>query len=85
MSGLKADMKLSSVAIQFGMHPLMVTCWTCLIGKAVKDYGEAAATEFLQGTNPTAKAALTRHFEKYGDCHPPSMAVLMADFDLTKT
>ena len=84
MSRMKADMKLSPVAIQFGMHPPMVPVWACSIGKAVKDYGEAAATEFLQDTNPTAKAALTRHFEKYGDCLPPSMAVMMADLDLTK-
>ena len=43
LSGLKADMSLSSVALQYRMHPLIVSCWTCLIGKVVSDYGEAAA------------------------------------------
>ena len=62
MSGMKADMKLSSVAIQFGMHPLIVPCWSCIITEAVEEYGEAAAAEFLQDTNQTAEAALTRHF-----------------------
>ena len=84
MSRMKADMKLSSVAIQFGMHPLMVPCWASLIGKAVKDYGEAAATEFLQDTNQTAEAALTRHFKDYGDCLPPSIDVLMAESGFSK-
>ena len=37
---LEKDDKLSAVAIQFGMHPLMVPCWTCLIGKVVADFIE---------------------------------------------
>ena len=85
MSGMKADMKLSSVAIQFGMHPLIVPCWSCIITEAVEEYGEAAATEFLRDTNQTAEAALTRHFKEYGDCLPPSIAVLMADSGFKKS
>ena len=63
LSGLKADMRLSSVAIQYGMHPLMVSCWACLIGKVVSDYGETAGFENRQYDNPQAQAALKGHFE----------------------
>ena len=48
LCGLKADLKLSSVATEYGMHPLMVPCWTCLIGKLVGDFGEARAKKFLR-------------------------------------
>ena len=77
LSGLQADMGLSSVALQYGMHPLMVSCWTCLIGNVVSDYGEAAATNFLRDDNPQAQAVLKKHFEKYGCLLPPSIAALM--------
>ena len=77
LSGLKADMSLSSVAIEYGMHPFMVSCWTCPIGKVVSDYGEAAATLFLKDDNPQAQAALKGHLEQYGPLLPPSIAVLM--------
>ena len=77
LSGLKAYMGLSSVAIQYGMPPLMASCWACLIGKVVSDYGEAAATLFLQDDNPQAQSALKEHLEQYGPLLPPSIAVLM--------
>ena len=84
LSGLKADMRLSSVALQFRMHPLMVSCWTCLIGKVVPDYGEAAATLILQDDNTQAQAALKAHLDHYGPLLPPSIAVLMKESGMEK-
>ena len=84
LAGLKADGLLSAVAIEYGMHPLMVPCWTCLIGKVVGDFGEARAKKFLRDGNPTAEAALARHLEKYGHGLPPSLTVLMADSNMKK-
>ena len=79
LGGLDADRKLSCVAAEYGMHPLLVPCWTRLIGKVVADFGEDGAKEFLRDDNLTAGAALLGHFAKYGPTHPPSLAVLMAD------
>jgi len=84
MSGFEADRTLASVAKQYGMHPLMVPCWTCLVGKVVNDFGEACANEFLRDGNPTAEAALARHLKKYGKCSPPSLTVLMTDSGMNK-
>ena len=84
LGGLDADRKLSSVAAEYCMHPLMVPCWTCLIGKVVVDFGEEQVKEFLSDKNPAAVDALTDHLDSYGDALPPSLNVLMADANVPK-
>ena len=66
------------------MHPLMVSCWTCLIGTVVKDYGEAAIWHFLKDGNRLTEALWTRHFATYGESLPPSIAVLVGKSNLVK-
>ena len=84
LSGLKVDQKLSSVATEYGMHPLMVPCWTCLIGKVVRNFGKAGAMNILRDDNPTAAAALADHLKTYGAGLPPSLTVLMTDSQMKK-
>ena len=67
MNGLKADRTLSSVATQYYMHPLMLSWWTCLIGKVVSDVGEAQTEELLKDDNSTTVEALNRHIARYGE------------------
>ena len=62
----------------------MVSCWTCLIGAVVKDYGEAAIWHFLKDGNMLTEALLTRHFATYGESLPPSIAVLIVNSDMVK-
>ena len=76
LPGLKADTKLSCIAIQYGTHSLMVSCWTFLIDAVVKDYGEAAIGHFLKDGNRLTEALLTRHFAMYGESLPPSINLL---------
>ena len=82
--GLKVNQKLSCLAAEYRMHPLMVPCWTCLIGKVVKDFGEAGAKNFLRDDNQTAEAALADHLKKYGHGLPPSLTILMTDCQMKK-
>ena len=76
LAGLKADTKLSWLATTYGMHPLMVSCWTCVIGSVVWDYGEAAIGQILKDGNISTEALLTRHFATYGENLPPSVDLL---------
>ena len=77
LNGLKADRTLSSVATEYRMHPLMLPCWTCLIGKVVSDVGEAKAKELLKDDNLQTAEALNDHISLYGDGLPPSITLLV--------
>ena len=79
LNGLEANKKLSSLAAEYRMHPLMVPCWTCLLGRVVEDFGAAAATQVLRVDNKVAATALARHLKTYGAGLPPSLIVLMTD------
>ena len=82
--GLKVNQKLSSLAAEYRMHPLMVPCWTCLLGRVVEDFGAAAATQVFRVDDKIAAKALARHLKTYGAGLPPSLTVLMTDSQMKK-
>ena len=84
LNGLEANKKLSSLAGEYSMHPLMVPWWTCLIGRVVEDFGAAAARQFLRDENKIATQALAAHLRKHGAGLPPSLTVLMTDCEIKK-
>mgnify|MGYP003328565027 CR=1 FL=1 len=64
LNGLEANKKLSSLAGEYSMHPLMVPWWTCLIARVVEDFGAQAARQFLRDENRIATQALPAHLRK---------------------
>ena len=75
-----ADINVLAVAVEYKMHPLMISCWTCLIGKAVDDFGLAATAETLLDDNEVTMEICSRHLQSCGKDLPPSMSILMKAF-----
>ena len=72
-----AETTLLRLAMDFNMHPLLVSCWSCLIGKAVADYGFEQTLDALRDDNETTISALDNHVSLWGEELPPSMSRLM--------
>ena len=77
LQGQPLGVNLLDFALRFQMHPLMVSCWTCLIGKAVDDYGYEQTRVILHDDNASTAAIFQQHLARWGDDLPPSMTVLM--------
>ena len=59
------------------MHPLLVSCWTCLIGKAISDHGIEAATTCLHDDNKDTKKEFEKNLSTWGADLPLSMSLLL--------
>ena len=78
LSSLPQDSTLFDIAKEFKMHPFMISCWACLIGKACDDYGIIATSKTLCDDNEATAGIFSNHVTQWGDMLPPSMSMLMA-------
>jgi len=63
---------LSEVGSSTGLHPLMVSCWTCLTHDAIRRFG----SQVLSITDATAARHLEIFSARFGKATPPNVAEL---------
>ena len=76
-SSANSKYNLLDLARQFRMHPLLLPCWTCLLGQAVSDYGFETTRTTLRDDNINTMNVLEQYRRRWGADLPPSMSRLV--------